>query len=205
MPITLSGRHLVVILLTLAAGCSRADGRTATHAAQAARAQVAPAPAHPAQLPLPSGPLITVDGDHSYSAQGVAAATAQSWKGEAAPTGYSYVLLTVAVVPSADGPPLAAGYTDYDLGIRYPGCGSYCFSSLERAVPYGSRDELRTRAPGTGDADSGQPLEPGTSYYATLHQQIPWNIDLNAVRLCRSGQPDGVCAPLGALPRLETG
>jgi hypothetical protein len=187
---------MVVVPLCLAAALSSC-GHAATNSAKAARAPAGST--RPGVLPLPSGPVISIDDDHPYTAQAVAAASAQSWKGEAAPSGYHYVVVMVAVVPPPDGPPLAAGFTDYDLGVLYPGCGTYCFNSLERAVAYATRDNAQSVK---GGADSGQLLEPGVSYYATLHQQVPAGIDLGATRLCRSGQPDGVCSPLGSLPRL---
>ena len=196
----------LLLLMTLTALCSCSRSRAAAHSAMTGgvagarrpEAQQLPAGA----LPAPTGPVVSVDDDHPYNAQGVAATIVPSWKGEEAPSGYHYLLVTLAVVPPVDGPPLEAGFTDYDLGIVYPGCGSDCFNSLERAVPYATRDELHNRTLDQGRADSGQLLEPGTSYYATLHQQIPSAVDVNAVKLCRSGMPEGDCVPLGTLPKL---
>lgn len=205
-PVPITAGLLLLMALTALCACSRS--RAAAHSAMTGGPAVARRPEAPPMpagaLPAPSGPVITVDDDHPYNAQGVAATTVLSWKGDAAPSGYHYLLVTLAVVPPVDGPPLEAGFTDYDLGILYPGCGSNCFNSLERAVPYATHEELRNRTLDEGRADSGQLLEPGTSYYATLHQQIPSTVELNAVRLCRSGMPDGVCVPLASLPKLAS-
>jgi hypothetical protein len=195
---------LLLLAVAMVCSCSATAAKTAAARRPEQAARAAPGPLRIGLLPLPSGPVIRVDDDHPYDVQGVAATTVSMWKGETAPAGYHFVLVTIAVVSPTDGPPLAAGFTDYDLGVLYPGCGSSCFNSLERSVPYATRDQLRSRAIDTGFADSGQLLEPGNSYYATLHQQIPWNVDLSALKLCRSGLPDGVCTMLGQLPTLKT-